>query len=83
MPRLRRALPHQVPPLLRHLRPLRAERTDHRRAQHPDGELDPWGRQIDETTVLFIGEWHYAGTGYAASDAHFLALMSANNARAN
>ena len=63
---------------------LRTARKDHRRAQrHPDGELDPWGRQIDETTVLFIGEWHYAGTGYAASDAHFLALMSANNARAN
>jgi hypothetical protein len=63
---------------------LRAERRDHRKAQrHPDGELDPWGRQISETTVLYVGEWHYAGTGYAASDAHMLAIMSANNARDN
>jgi hypothetical protein len=63
---------------------LRRARLDHRRAQrHPDGELDPWGREINETTVLFIGDWHYAGSGYAASDAHFLALMSANNARDN
>jgi hypothetical protein len=62
---------------------LRTARRDHRRTQrHPDGELDPWGRHVDETTVLFVGEWHYAGSGYAASDAHFLALMSANNARA-
>jgi hypothetical protein len=36
---------------------------------------------IDETTVLLIGDWHYAGSGYAASDAHFLALMSADSAR--
>jgi hypothetical protein len=63
---------------------LRTARKQHRRAhRHPDGELDPWGREIDETTVLFIGDWHYAGSGYAASDAHFLALMSANKARAN
>ena len=63
---------------------LRAARKDHRRAQrHPDGELDPWGRQVDETTVLYISDWHYAGFGYAASDAHLMALMSADNARAN
>ena len=63
---------------------LRTARRDHRRAQrHPDGELDPWGREISESTVLFIGDWHYAGFGYAASDAHFLALMSAANAREN
>jgi hypothetical protein len=61
---------------------LRSARKEHRRAQrHPDGELDPWGREINEDTVLFIGEWHYAGSGYQASDAHALALMSANNAR--
>lgn len=63
---------------------LRTARRDHRRTQrHPDGELDPWGRQVDETTVLFVGDWHYAGSGYQASDAHFLALMSAANARNN
>jgi hypothetical protein len=61
---------------------LRAARTEHRRAQrHPDGELDPWGRIVDETAVLFLGDWHYAGSGYQASDAHALALMSADNAR--
>ncbi|HUN33752.1 MAG TPA: replication initiator, partial [Trebonia sp.] len=61
---------------------LRAARKEHRRAQrHPDGELDPWGRPVDETTVLFLADWHYAGSGYQASDAHMLALMSANNAR--
>jgi len=33
--------------------------------------------------VLFLGSWFYAGSGYAASDAHMLALMSAANARKN
>ena len=61
---------------------LRAARKEHRRAQrHPDGELDPWGREIDETTVLLLGDWHYAGSGYQACDGHALALMSADNAR--
>ena len=44
---------------------LRAARTSHRRAQrHPDGERDPWGRPLDETTVLVLATWTYAGTGY-------------------
>ena len=61
---------------------LRTARKQHRQSQrHPDGELDPWGRPVDETTVLFIGSWTYAGNGYAASDEHLLALMSADNAR--
>jgi hypothetical protein len=61
---------------------LRADRSAYRRAQRYDaGQLDPWGRPADETTVLFLGSWSYAGTGYAASDAHLLALMSANSAR--
>jgi hypothetical protein len=61
---------------------LRTARTEHRRAQrHPDGELDPWGRKVSETTVLFLSDWHYAGSGYQASDGHALALMSAANAR--
>ena len=33
--------------------------------------------------MLFLGSWTYAGSGYAASDAHLLALMSADNARRN
>jgi len=61
---------------------LRGQRIAHRRAQrHPDGELDPWGREIDETTVVFLGDWRYAGTGYQAADAYRLALMSADSAR--
>ena len=42
--------------------------------------LDPWGRPVDETTVLFVGSWTYAGSGYAASDGQLLALMSADSA---
>jgi hypothetical protein len=62
---------------------LRRPRQEHRRAQrYADGQLDPWGRPVDETTVLFVGTWTYAGSGYAASDAHFLALLSADAARA-
>jgi hypothetical protein len=61
---------------------LRADRMAYRRAQrYADGQLDPWGRPVDESTVLFLGSWSYAGTGYAASDAHLLALMSADSAR--
>ena len=61
---------------------LRRARLEHRRAQRYDpAQLDPWGRQVSETTVLFLGSWSYAGTGYSAADAHLLALMSADNAR--
>ena len=45
----------------------RAARTVHRRAQrHPGGERDPWGRPLDETVVLVLSTWTYAGTGYTA-----------------
>ena len=61
---------------------LRTARREHRRAQrYPDGELDPWGRIIDEDLVLLLGDWHYAGTGYAATGSHALALMAADSAR--
>ncbi len=44
---------------------LRTARTAHRRAQrHPGGERDPWGRPLDETVVLVLSTWTYAGTGY-------------------
>ena len=44
---------------------LRAARTEHRRQQNnPDGERDPWGRPLDETVVLVLKTWRYAGTGY-------------------
>ncbi len=62
---------------------LRAARTSHRRAQrHPGGERDPWGRPLDETTVLVLATWTYAGTGYTATtpDAQ-LAASSAARAR--
>jgi hypothetical protein len=62
---------------------LRAARTEHRRAQrHPGGERDPWGRPLDETTVLILSSWTYAGTGYTTySPGAELALTSANLAR--
>jgi hypothetical protein len=61
---------------------LRRARLEHRRAQrYNPAQLDPWGRPVSETTVLFLGSWSYAGSGYAASDAHLLALMSADNSR--
>ena len=62
---------------------LRAARANHRRAQrHPGGEHDPWGRPLDETTVLIISEWTYAGTDYTPrSPGAELALTSANLAR--
>ena len=61
---------------------LRQARTDHRHAErHPDGERDPWGRPIDETAVLVIKTWTYAGTGYTAGADDTLALASAARAR--
>ena len=75
--RLRRPLPHQIPPLLRHLRPApRRPRRTARRLRHPDGEHDPWGRPLDDTVVLVIKTWTYAGTGYTAAPGAELALAS-------
>jgi hypothetical protein len=37
---------------------LRRARTEHRRQQrHPNGEHDPWGRPLDDTTVLILENW--------------------------
>ena len=61
---------------------LRKARTDHRRQQrHPGGERDPWGRPLDETEVLVLKTWTYAGTGYTAAADAELALASAARAR--
>jgi hypothetical protein len=62
---------------------LRTARTEHRRQErHPQGERDPWGRRLDETVVLVLHTWTYAGTGYIAqSPAAELALASADMAR--
>jgi hypothetical protein len=61
---------------------LRKARTDHRRAErHPSGERDPWGRPLDETIVLVVKTWTYAGTGYTAGADDGLALASAARAR--
>jgi hypothetical protein len=62
---------------------LRRDRQDHRRTQrHPLGERDPWGRPLDDTVVLVLHTWTYAGTGYITPDAE-LALASADLARAH
>jgi hypothetical protein len=61
---------------------LRAARTSYRHAQrHPDGERDPWGRPMDETVVLVLTTWTYAGTGNATTADTQLALASAAHAR--
>jgi hypothetical protein len=62
---------------------LRQARADHRRAlHHPDGERDPWGRPLDETVVLVLKTWAYAGTGHiTATSGAELALASADMAR--
>jgi hypothetical protein len=62
---------------------LRHARAEHRRLERwPDGERDPWGRPLDETVVLILRTWTYAGTGYTErSDGRLLALASADMAR--
>jgi replication initiator protein RepSA len=62
---------------------LRAARTSYRRAQrHPDGERDPWGRPLDETVVLILTTWTYAGTSHnTATPGAELAAASAARAR--
>jgi hypothetical protein len=62
---------------------LRAARTSFRRAErHPGGERDPWGRPLDETVVLVLSTWTYAGTDHSATTPGAeLALASADMAR--
>ena len=59
-PRLGRALPDQIAPLLRHLRhtppsPPRAPQTP----APPRRRTRPWGRPLDDTVVLIIKTWSY------------------------
>jgi hypothetical protein len=62
---------------------IRGERITKRRLErNPDGERDPWGRPLDETIVLVLANWSYAGTGYTPRTAAAeLALTSADLAR--
>jgi len=62
---------------------LRTARKDHRRRErHPDGERDPWGRPLDDTVVLIMATWTYAGTVHStATSGAELALASADMAR--
>lgn len=63
---------------------VRRERAEWRKAQRwPDGEMDPWGRPLDERVVLVLKDFTFAGTGYLAADGNALALMSADNSREN
>jgi hypothetical protein len=60
----------------------RRARIDYRRAQrHPGGELDPWGRPLDDRIVLTVSTWEYAGTGHANTAERALALAAAARAR--
>jgi len=61
---------------------LRRARLEHRRHQrHPDGERDPWGRPLDETIVLVLAIWSYAGREHNPFSGADLALASAARAR--
>jgi Replication initiator protein, pSAM2 len=61
---------------------LRQARINHRRAErHPDGEKDPWGRDLDDRIVLIISAWQYAGTGHVTAGEHELALAASARAR--
>jgi hypothetical protein len=61
---------------------IRGERGTKRRLErHPDGERDPWDRPLDNTVVLVIKTWTYAGTGYSVASGAELALSSAARAR--
>ena len=78
----RRPLPHQIPPLLHHLRA--AARRPHRLPPRPapPGRRDrPLGRDLDETAVLVVATWTYAGTGQAHHRRRHLALAAAARAR--
>ncbi|MGO9080186.1 MAG: replication initiator [Streptosporangiaceae bacterium] len=61
---------------------LRADRAEHRkRERHPAGQLDPWGRPLDERVVLIVSTWTYAGTGpNTPTPGAELALASADQA---
>ena len=55
----------------------------HRKLQnHRAGEHDPWSRPLDDTIVLILSIWTYAGTGYTATSDAELALAAAARARA-
>ena len=61
---------------------LRHARTEHRKARrHPEGERDPWGRPLDEITVLILTDWAYAGPGRAVTGGAELALAAAARTR--
>jgi hypothetical protein len=61
---------------------LRRARMDYRRVQrHPGGELDPWGRRLDDRIVLTVSTWEYAGTGHDNTAERALALAAAARAR--
>ena len=61
---------------------LRNDRITYRRIQrHPNGEKDPWGRDLDERTVLLMAAWRYAGTGHVTTAERQLALSAAARAR--
>ncbi len=63
---------------------LRRARLEHRkRARHPAGERDPWGRPLDDTVVLVLKTWTYDGPGHLFPPGAELALASAARARAH
>jgi Replication initiator protein, pSAM2 len=63
---------------------LRRARAEHRRLERygDDGIRDPWGRPLDDTIVMVVNDWTYAGRGYGPrTPGAQLALASADRAR--
>jgi hypothetical protein len=61
---------------------LRRARADHQRAQrYPAGEQDPWGRPLNDTIVLVLKTFEYAGSDHPVHGSRQLALASAARAR--
>ena len=63
---------------------LRRARAEHRRLERPhtDTVRDPWGRPLDDTVVLVLNDWTYAGPATPPHLGAQLALASADQARA-
>jgi hypothetical protein len=61
---------------------LRCARANYRkRISQLDGERHPWGRPFDDTVVLVLRHFAYAGTGWQDTPGPALALASAVRAR--
>ena len=81
--RLRRPLPHQSPPLLHPVPDLRQARITYRRRQDTGPDHGPirTADHTDDETILIVGTFTYAGTGWKTTGDALLANTAADQAR--